>query len=92
MLFAGEEVVFRNSHEAQIRGIRVVFQELSIVPNLTVAENIFANIQPVNRFGLVNRRELNRRATELIGRFGEDIDPDLPAGDLPIGKRQVLES
>jgi ABC-type sugar transport system ATPase subunit len=91
MLFAGEEVVFRNSHEAQIRGIRVVFQELSIVPNLTVAENIFANIQPVNRFGLVNRRELNRRATELIGRFGEDIDPDLPAGDLPIGKRQVLE-
>ncbi len=91
MVFDGREAVFRNAHEAQVRGVRVVYQELSIVPNLTAAENIFANIQPVNRFGLVNRRELNRRAAEMIGHFGEEIDPDMPAGQLPIGKRQVLE-
>ncbi|MHB9031345.1 MAG: ATP-binding cassette domain-containing protein, partial [Candidatus Latescibacterota bacterium] len=91
MLLAGEAVAFRNAHEAQVRGVRVVYQELSIVPNLSAAENIFANIQPVNRFGFVNRRELNRRAAELIGQFGEDIAPDTPAGLLPIGKRQVLE-
>ena len=44
----GEEVHFRNAHDAHLNGIRVVYQELSIVPNLSVAENIFANSQPVN--------------------------------------------
>jgi len=87
----GEEVSFRNAHEAHLRGIRVVYQELSVVPNLSAAENIFANIQPVNSLGLVNRRELNRRAADMIRLFGEDIDPDTPAGLLPIGKRQVIE-
>jgi len=91
MFLDGEEVAFRNAHEAHLHGVRVVYQELSIVPNLSAAENIFANIQPVGRFGLVNRRELNRRAAEMIELFGEDIDPEMPAGDLPIGKRQVLE-
>jgi ABC-type sugar transport system ATPase subunit len=87
----GNEVKFQNAHDAQLQGIRVVYQELSIVPNLSVAENIFANSQPVNALGLVDRRELNRRAAEMIEIFGEDIDPDMPAGQLPIGKRQILE-
>lgn len=87
----GEDVVFHNAHEAQVRGIRVVYQELSIVPNLNAAENIFANIQPVNALGLVNRRELNLRAGEMIRMFGEEFSPEILAGDLPIGKRQVLE-
>ncbi len=91
MFLEGGETVFRNAREAQVRGIRVVYQELSIAPNLSAAENIYANIQPVNALGLVDRRELNRRATEMIRLFGEDIDPEIPAGDLPIGKRQVLE-
>ncbi|MFA6473041.1 MAG: ATP-binding cassette domain-containing protein, partial [Candidatus Latescibacterota bacterium] len=47
------EVSFKNAHDAQLKGIRVVYQELSIVPNLSAAENIFANIQPVNTIGLV---------------------------------------
>jgi len=87
----GAEVRFRNAHDAQLRGIGVVYQELSIVPNLSAAENIFANRQPVDAFGLIRRKEMNRRAAEMIEMFGEDIDPDVPAGMLPIGKRQVLE-
>lgn len=91
ILLDGREVSFRNAHEAHLRGIRVVYQELSIVPNLGAAENIFANIQPVDALGLVDRRELNRRASAMIRLFGEDINPDTPAGLLPIGKRQVIE-
>ena len=87
----GEEVHFRYAHDAHLKGIRVVYQELSIVPNLSVAENIFANSQPVNGFGLIKRKELNRRAEEMIAIFDEDIDPEMLAGDLTIGKRQVVE-
>ncbi|MFC1606740.1 sugar ABC transporter ATP-binding protein [Candidatus Latescibacterota bacterium] len=87
----GEEVTFRSSHDANRMGIRVVFQELSVVPNLSVAENIFANIQPVDRFGLVRRGELISKAAEMITLFEEDIDPETLVGDLPIGKRQVVE-
>ena len=91
IILDGEEVRFNNAHDAQAKGIRVVFQELSVVPNLSVAENIFANIQPVNRFGLVDRGKLNRQAAEMIALFEEDIDPDSCVGELPIGKRQVVE-
>lgn len=87
----GEEVVFKNAHDAHLKSIRVVYQELSIVPNLTVAENIFANCQPVDALGIVRRRELNQRASEMIRLLNEEIDPDIPAGQLTIGKRQILE-
>ena len=91
VLLNGKETVFKNAHDAQLQGIRVVYQELSLVPNLSAAENIFANIQPVDAFGLVKRNELNRRARRMIKIFGEDIDPDITTGLLPIGKRQILE-
>lgn len=91
IVFEGQEVSFGSAREAHTLGIRVVYQELSVVPNLTVAENIYANCQPVNALGLVRKDELNRRAAEMIELFGEDIDPDLPVSELPIGKRQILE-
>ncbi len=91
ILLDDAEVSFRNAHDAHIRGIRVVYQELSVVPNLSAAENIFANIQPVNRLGFVDRGELNHRAAEMINLFGEKFAPDTLAGDLSIGKRQVIE-
>ena len=87
----GKDVRFRNAHEAHLRGIRVVYQELSVVPNLSVAENIFANSQPVNSLGFIKRKELNSRAAEMIDLFEGDIDPETLAGDLTIGKRQVVE-
>jgi len=91
ILFDGTERHFTNAHEANRAGIRVVYQELSVVPNLTVAENIFANSQPVNLLGLIKRGKLNRRAARMIQMFGEDIDPDIMLGELPLGKRQIIE-
>ncbi|GAG03941.1 unnamed protein product, partial [marine sediment metagenome] len=91
IILNGEDVRFRSAHDAHLRGIRVVYQELSVVPNLSVAENIFANIQPVNSFGLVRRKVLNKRAGELIALFEEDIDLETLVEELSIGKRQVVE-
>ena len=87
----GEAVRFRNAHDAALRGIGVVFQELSLSPNLSVAENIFANRQPVGRLNLVRRRRLNADAAELLEWFGCDMDPRTPVARLPIGTQQVVE-
>ncbi len=67
------------------RGISIVFQELSLVPSLSVAENIFANRQPVRRLGYIDVPELHRRARELLALFDlQGLDPATPgAGARP---------
>ena len=87
----GEAVRFRNAHDAAIKGIGVVFQELSLSPNLSVAENIFANRQPVGRLNLIRRQQLNADAAELLEWFDCDVDPRTPVARLPIGTQQVVE-
>ena len=87
----GEEVRFHNAHDAALKGIGVVFQELSLSPNLSVAENIFANRQPVGRLNLIRRRRLNADAAELLEWFRCDVDPRTPVARLPIGTQQVVE-
>ncbi len=78
--------------EARRHGVAMVHQELSLAPNLSVAENIFA--APAGRptrLGLLRWREMNRRAAELLGLFGAQIAPSAPVARLPIGLRQVVE-
>jgi len=87
----GEAVQFHNAHDAAKKGIGVVFQELSLSPNLSVAENIFANRQPVGRLNLIRRRRLNADAAELLEWFRSDVDPRTPVARLPIGTQQVVE-
>ena len=87
----GRKADFHNAHEAALNGIAVVYQDLSLVPNLSVAENIFANRQPTGRFGFIDRRKLNSAAGELLGQFGEAIPPDVLVKNLPLGKAQVVE-
>lgn len=91
ILVGGREAHFRNAREAAASGIAAVFQELSLVGSLTVAENIFANRQPVNRLGFVRRRELLRHASELLRTFDIAIAPDAFVGALSPAKRQVVE-
>jgi ABC-type sugar transport system ATPase subunit len=87
----GEAVRFRNAHDAALKGIGVVFQELSLSQNLSVAENIFANRQPVGRLNLIRRRRLNADAADLLEWFRCDVDPRTPVARLPIGTQQVVE-
>ncbi len=92
ILFDGENVHFSSPLEAVKHGISIVFQELSLVPNLSVAENIFANRQPVDRFGFIDRKVLNEKAREALALFDlECIDPETPVRNLNVANQQVVE-
>ena len=69
----------------------MVHQELSVAPDLSVAENVFLGAQPTNRLGLVQWRRMAREAGEQLARFGIDVDPLSRLGDLPIGLQQLIE-
>ncbi len=88
---AGQEVTFHNPHEAEAAGISTVYQELSLVPNLTVAENIFTGRQPTGALRLINIGAMNRAAQEMMDRFQVDFRPDDRVGLLSMGNQQVVE-
>jgi ribose transport system ATP-binding protein len=90
-LIDGQETHFRSARDAHSAGIAMVHQELSVAPDLTVAENVFLGNQPTNRLGLVQWRRMAREAGEQLARFGIDVDPMSRLGDLPIGLQQLIE-
>jgi ribose transport system ATP-binding protein len=69
----------------------MVHQELSVAPELTVAENVFLGSQPVNGMGIVAWRRMAERAAEELKNFGLDINPRARLGDFPIGVQQLVE-
>ena len=85
------ETRFRSTRDAHAAGIGMVHQELSVAPDLTVAENVFLGNQPTNRLGVVQWRRMAREAGEQLSRFGIDVDPMTRLGDLPIGLQQLIE-
>jgi ribose transport system ATP-binding protein len=91
LLLDGQEKRFRSARDAHAAGIAMVHQELSVAPDLTVAENVFLGNQPTNAFGLVQWRRMAREAGEQLARFGIDVDPLSRLGDLPIGLQQLIE-
>jgi ABC-type sugar transport system ATPase subunit len=92
ILLDGAPVFFSSPHDANRAGISVVYQDLSLVPNLSVAENIFARRQPLRGANLIDWDRLHAATTELLTLFGsEHIDPRTPVRELSIAKRQVVE-
>src|SRR5882724_2482208 len=87
----GRAVRFRSARDALAAGIAMVHQELSIAPDLSVAENVFLGSQPTSRLGFVQWRRMAREAGEQLARLGIDIDLRQRMGDLPIGVQQLVE-
>lgn len=88
----GEEVSFSSPVDAQSQGIGIVYQELSLVEGLSIAENIFANRQPVGKAGFIQREKLNNSAREMLEFFHmEHLDPGMLVKELSIANRQVIE-
>ncbi len=87
----GKDVRFRSSRDALAAGIGMVHQELSVAPELSVAENVFLGAQSVNRFGVVAWRRMAESAAEQLKNLGLDIDPRARLGDFPIGVQQLVE-
>jgi ABC-type sugar transport system ATPase subunit len=91
MTLNGKPVDFRSPADAIAERIKVVYQELDLVPTVSVAENVFLGHFPRGRFGNVDWRELYRRTTELVSSFGLDIDPRTPVGQLRVAEQQLVE-
>jgi ribose transport system ATP-binding protein len=91
MHIAGQPVRLRSARDARTYGIGMVHQELSIVRELSVAENVLLGMQPVNRFGLIDYPRMYRTAGEQLKRLGIDLDPRQTIGTLPLGLQQLVE-
>ncbi|MBZ9680094.1 MULTISPECIES: sugar ABC transporter ATP-binding protein [unclassified Mesorhizobium] len=76
--------------KARAAGIAVIYQELSLAPNLTVAQNIFLGNEP-RRFGIVDRDQCNRRAAEIVDRLGVSFSARALVSGLSLGERQLVE-
>lgn len=86
----GEEVRITSATVAQELGISTIYQEFNLVPQLSVAENIFLGRQP-RRFGLVNRREMRQETQKLLDRIGLRISPGTNVSELGMAQRQMVE-
>ena len=90
-LVENNPVSFRSVADSKAAGISVIYQEPTLFPDLTVAENIFIGRQPRGRLGLVDRSAMRRQARELFDTLGVPIDPDRIAEGLSIADQQIIE-
>ena len=86
----GEDVVVRGPKHAQELGVSIIHQEFNLMPDLTVAQNIYIGREP--RAGMfLSERALNRQAAELFERIEIDLNPRELVGDLTVAKQQMVE-
>jgi ribose transport system ATP-binding protein len=90
VLLNGEEINPKNTHDGQVLGINVVYQELSLINDLSVAENIYLHKLGASKFWM-NWKEINKNAQDLIDSLGFEIDARATVRDLSIVQKQVVE-
>jgi ribose transport system ATP-binding protein len=87
-----KEVEFSTPQDAETHGIAIVYQELSLLNDLTVAENILIRHLPARGWiGRIDRAKSRALSAASLSRLGIDIDPDTMVGDLPVGQKQLVE-
>ncbi|WP_180902757.1 sugar ABC transporter ATP-binding protein [Martelella soudanensis] len=87
----GEAVRFANAEQARAAGISTIFQEFILLPNLSVAENLYLGNEPRNRFGGIDRARMRRDAAAILDEMGLSIDPDVVTGSLRVADQQMVE-
>ncbi len=88
---ADRAVAFHSSRDARAAGVAMIFQELSLVPTLTVAQNVFLTREPRDGLGFIDDRDAENRTRALFAELGIDIDPRADLGELPMALRQLTE-
>ncbi len=91
ILIDGEAVEITDAVHARALGISIIYQELSTVENLTIAENIFLAREPVRATGFLDGARMNREAGEVLATLHMDVDPATPVAQLSIGQKQMIE-
>jgi ribose transport system ATP-binding protein len=87
----GREVSISSPHDARRAGISMIFQEHTLAPHLSVAENIFLGVEPAGHFGFLNNRTLARRAAAILERHGFPLDPTFRVSRLTRAEKQLVE-
>jgi ABC-type sugar transport system ATPase subunit len=88
----GKTVMFNHPREAQAYGIATIYQELSLYPELSVAENIFMGHAPRNRLGMIDWGEMRAQAREILDSLNiHDMDVTRKVGTMTVGNRQRVE-
>ncbi|MER1996945.1 MAG: multiple monosaccharide ABC transporter ATP-binding protein [Arthrobacter sp.] len=90
IVFQGEVVQFKDIRSSEAAGIVIIHQELALIPELSIAENIFLGNEP-RRFGFIDWDRANLEASELMARVGLEEDPTTPIKDIGVGKQQLVE-
>ena len=86
----GNAVEIHSIHDANRYGIAMIFQELSLIPTMTVAENIFLG-EEVTKHGFRDTAYMNQRAEAVLKELGIDVEPDTVVGTLSVGVSQMVE-
>lgn len=88
----GEKVTFSHPQQAQMRGISIIYQEFNLLPERTVAQNIFLGREP-SKLGALNVAELNRKAIAVLKEIGADkfINPTAMCSTLSVAEQQIVE-
>ncbi|WP_432584734.1 sugar ABC transporter ATP-binding protein [Streptomyces sp. HD1123-B1] len=89
--FGGNPAPRSSDRDAWRRHVACVYQKSTIIPTLTVAENLFLNRHSHGRTGLIRWPTMRRRAQDLLSAWSVDVDPRTPAGDLSVEQRQFVE-
>ncbi|MFT4004576.1 MAG: sugar ABC transporter ATP-binding protein [Lacrimispora sp.] len=91
MYLDGKEVVFHSAKDAEKHGIAMIYQEFNMVPELTVAENMYLGRLPVSRLGKVDWNKLNREAQENLDRLGLKFSAKTKVRNLSVAEAQMTE-
>ena len=88
---AGEKIEIRSPRHAQETGISIIYQEFNLIPQLTVAENIFLGRESAILPGLINRDEMRTKAGAIMSELGVNINPDSAVTSLGVAEQQMVE-
>jgi ribose transport system ATP-binding protein len=91
VLLDGQEIEIRSPRDARAHGIAIIHQELNTVPAMTVADNLALGLEPVTRFGRLDRKKVLESAREKLALIGANIDPRRSLGSLSVGMQQMVE-
>ena len=95
LLLDGRPVQFSSPQAAKKLGISTVFQELSLIPQLTVADNIWLTREPVRTMGVVDQKMVKQKTETLLslfeGTYKTNLQPDIPVAALPPDEKQIIE-
>jgi ribose transport system ATP-binding protein len=87
----GKEVLIRDPIHARSLGINIIYQELTVVDNLSIAENIFLAREPLRPTGLIDARKMRADAAKLLAELDMKVDPSTSVGNLSVGHKQMIE-